>query len=231
MSGLCFHQAPSPKPGRTDIWAERDGELVCSLEVMAAPVRLAGATLRTAGHRERLHRGGPPAPRLRQRAYGARPRGPGQCRLFDSRPLLAFQGLLLPNSATPTIGCDFALEVDTDVAVQADGGPPVASRECHRSAGGRRALQRRQRQPRRLGRDAIPRTGSACATARRSSARPGLWIADDTAAEPVGYVALREDPGNAEVIDAGFADSAVAPSLVAHAAAEGREAAGVEHQV
>jgi len=217
MSGLRFHQAPSPKPGRTDIWAERDGELVCSLEVMAAPVRLAGATLRTAGIANVFTEEG-----HRRRGYASALMAHVHEVLVDAGySTVALFGIpgFYGQFGYATIGCDFSLEVDTDVAAQAVGGhrlrlataadlPAVAEMYNAVNADLDGSVVRDPA-------DWIGlRHGSTILGAS------GLWIAEGAAAEPVGYVALREEPRKAEVIDAGFANSAVAPSLVAHAAAE-----------
>lgn len=230
MSGLRFHQAPSPKPGRTDIWAERGGELVCSLEIMAAPVRLAGATLRTAGianvFTEEGHRRRGYASALMAHAHEILANAE-----FSTVALFGIPGFY-GQFGYATIGCDFALEVDTDVAVQAVGGhrlraasaadlPAVAEFYNAVNAGLAGSVVR------------DPTDWIGLRHGSTILGTSGLWIAEDTAAEPVGYVALREDPGKAEVIDAGFADPAVAPSLVAHAAAEAvkRQASSIRFEL
>ncbi|MDE2990333.1 MAG: GNAT family N-acetyltransferase [Chloroflexota bacterium] len=217
MSGLRFHQAPSPKPGRTDIWAERDGELVCSLEVMAAPVRLAGATLRTAGIANVFTEEG-----HRRRGYASALMAHVHEVLVDAGySTVALFGIpgFYGQFGYATIGCDFALEVDTDVAAQAVGGhrlrlataadlPEVA--EMYNAVNA--DLD-----------GSVVRDPADWIGLRHGSTilgTTGLWIAEDAAGESVGYLALREDAGGAEAIDGGFTESAVAPSLVAHAAAE-----------
>ena len=47
-----------------------------------------------------------------------------------------------------------------------------------------------------------------------------MWLAEDADGQLAGYIAIREDPASAVVIDGGYRDPAVAPSLIAHAAAE-----------
>lgn len=230
MSGLRFHQAPSPKPGRTDIWAERGGELVCSLEVMAAPVRLAGATLRTAGIANVFTE------------EGHRRRGYASALMAHAHEVLADDGYstvglfgipgFYRQFGYATIGCDFALEVGTDVAAQEVGGHrlrPATAADLPAVAEIYNAVN--------AGLDgSVVRDPADWIGLRHGSTilgTKGLWIAEDAANEPVGYVALREDPRKAEVIDAGFTESAVAPSLVAHAAAEAveRQAASVRFEL
>ncbi len=217
MSRLRFHQAPSPKPGRTDIWAERDGELVCSLEIMAAPVRLAGATLRTAGianvFTEEDHRRRGYASALMAHAHEVLiEAGYSTVALFG---IPGFYGQF----GYATIGCDFAIEVETQVAEQAIGKhrmrpaqdsdlPAVAEMYNAVNAGLDGSVVR------------DPADWIGLRHGSRILGTTDLWISEDSDDRSVGYVALREDPRKAEVIDAGFTDSAVAPSLVAHAAAE-----------
>ncbi len=217
MSRLRFLQAPSPKPGRTDIWAEHDGELVCSLEIMAAPIRLAGGTLRTAGianvfteegHRRRGH-----ASALMAHAHDfLADAGYSTVALFG---IPGFYGKF----GYATIGCDFAMEVDADVAAQAVGGHrlrPAIAADLPAVAEIYNAVN--------AGLDgSVVRDPGDWIGLRHGSTilgTTGLWIAADAAGEAVGFVALREDAGGAEVIDGGFTESAVAPSLVAHAASE-----------
>ena len=217
MSRLRFHQAPSPKPGRTDVWAERDGVLVCSLEVLPAPIRLAGATLRTAGianvFTEEGHRRRGYASALMAHAHGLlTDAGYSAVALFG---IPRFYGQF----GYATIGCDFALVVDTDVAAQAAGGHrlrPASAADLPAVAAiynaGNAGLD-----------GSVVRDPADWIGLRHGSTilgTTGLWIAEDSDGRSVGYVALREDPRKAEVIDAGFTDSGVAPSLVAHAAAE-----------
>ena len=119
MSRLRFHQAPSPKPGRTDVWTERDGELVCSLEIMAAPVRLAGATLRTAGIANVFTEEG-----HRRRGYASALMAHAHELLTDAGySTVALFGIpgFYGQFGYATIGCDFAIEVATSVAEQAVG--------------------------------------------------------------------------------------------------------------
>lgn len=220
MSRLRFHQAPSPKPGRTDVWAERDGVLVCSLEIMAAPVRLAGATLRTAGianvFTEEGHRRRGYASALMEHTHGVLiEAGYSTVALFG---IPGFYGQF----GYATIGCDFAMEVETHVAEQWIGKhrarpaqdsdlPAVAEMYNAVNAGLDGSVVRDPA-------DWIGlRHGSTILGTR------GLWIAEDSDGGSVGYVALREPPRKAEVIDAGFTDSGVAPSLVAHAAVKAVE--------
>ncbi len=217
MSGLRFVQAPSPKPGRTDIWAERDGERVCALEVMAAPVRLAGAALRTAGIANVFT----PEPHRR--------RGYASALMAHTHEVLANAGYstvalfgipgFYGQFGYATIGCDFAIEVETQVAEQVGGShrlraasaddlPAVAEMYNSVNAGLDGSVVRDPT-------DWIGlRHGSTILGTK------GLWISEDAGGRSAGYVALREDASRAEVIDGGFTDSAVAPSLVAHAAAE-----------
>ena len=230
MSRLRFHQAPSPKPGRTDIWAERNGELVCSLEIMPAPVRLAGATLRTAGianvFTEEGHRRRGYASALMAHAHEVLANaGYSTVALFG---IPGFYGQF----GYATIGCDFALEVDTDVAAQAVGAHrlrPADVADLPAVAAIYNAVN--------AGLDgSVVRDPTDWIGLRRGSTvlgTTGLRIAEDAAGDPVGYVALRDDPDKAEVIDAGSADSAVAPSLVAHAAAEAvkRQAATIRFEL
>ena len=230
MSRLRFHQAPSPKPGRSDIWAERDGELVCSLEIMAAPVRLARATLRTAGianvFTEEGHRRRGYASALMAHAHDLlTDAGYSTVALFGIR---VFYGQF----SYATIGCDFAIEIATSVAEQAIGShrlrsastadlPAVAEIYNAVNAGLDGSVVR------------DPANWIGLRHGSTILGTTGLWIAEDTSGEPVGYVALRDDSRKAEVIDAGFADSVVAPSLVAHAAAEAakRQAATIRFEL
>ena len=217
MSRLRFHQAPSPKPGRTDVWAERNGELVCSLEIMAAPVRLAGATLRTAGianvFTEEGHRRRGCASALMAHAHEVLiEAGYSTVGLFG---IPGFYGQF----GYATIGCDFAIEVATSVAEQAIGNHSLRSAsatDLPAVADIYNAVN--------AGLDgSVVRDPADWIGLRHGSTilgTTGLWIAEDSDGRPVGYVALREDDRKAEVIDAGFTDSAVAPSLVAHAAVE-----------
>lgn len=217
MSRLRFHQAPSPKPGRTDLWAERDGELVCSLEIMAAPVRLAGATLRTAGianvFTEEGHRRRGYASALMAHAHEILPdHGYSTVALFG---IPGFYGQF----GYATIGGDFAIEVATSVAEQIIGSHrlrPATAADLPAVAEIYNAVN--------AGLDgSVVRDPADWIGLRHGSTilgTTGLWIAEGSDGRSVGYVALREDPRKAEVIDAGFTDSAVAPSLVAHAAVE-----------
>ena len=230
MSRLRFHQAPSPKPGRTDVWAERDGELVCSLEIMAAPVRLARATLRTAGIANVFTE------------EGHRRRGYASALMAHAHDLLADAGystvalfgipVFYGQFGYATIGCDFAIEIATSVAEQAIGShrlrsastadlPAVAEIYNAVNAGLDGSVVR------------DPANWIGLRHGSTILGTTGLWIAVDTSGEPVGYVALRDDSRKAEVIDAGFADSVVAPSLVAHAAAEAakRQAATIRFEL
>ena len=118
-----------------------------------------------------------------------------------------------------TIGCDFAIEVETHVAEQVGGShrlraasaddlPAVAEMYNSVNAGLDGSVVRDPT-------DWIGlRHGSTILGTK------GLWISEDAGGRSAGYVALREDASRAEVIDGGFTDRAVAPSLVAHAAAE-----------
>ena len=215
MSHLRFHQAPPPKPGRTDVWAERDGKLVCSLEFMAAPVRLAGATLRTAGianvFTEEGHRRRGYASALMAHAHEVLANAG-----FSTVALFGIPGFY-GQFGYATIGCDFALEVDTEVAAREVGGHrlrPASAADLPAVAESYNAVNAGLA-------GSVVRDPTDWIGLRHGSTilgTTGLWIAEDAAAEPVGYVALREDPGKAEVIDAGFRESTVAPSLVAHAA-------------
>ncbi len=230
MSRLRFHQAPSPKPGRSDIWAECDGELVCSLEIMAAPVRLAGATLHTAGIANVFTE------------EGHRRRGYASALMAHAHEVLADDGYstvglfgipgFYGQFGYATIGCDFALEVDTDVAAQTVGGHrlrPAGAADLPAVAAIYNAVN--------AGLDgSVVRDPTDWIGLRRGSTilgTTGLWIAEDAAGEPVGYVALRDAPDKAEVLDAGFTEPVVAPSLVAHAAAEAvkRQAATIRFEL
>ena len=230
MSGLRFHQAPSPKPGRTDIWAERHGELVCSLETMAAPVRLAGATLRTAGianvFTEEDHRRRGYASALMAHAHDLLTEaGYSTVALFG---IPGFYGQF----GYATIGCDFAMEVETKVAEQAIGRHrvrPADTRDLPAVAEIYNSVN--------AGLDgSVVRDPADWIGLRHGSTilgTTGLWITEDSEGRSVGYVALREDPRKAEVIDAGFTESAVAPSLMAHAAAEAvkRQASSIRFEL
>ncbi|MCY3912987.1 MAG: GNAT family N-acetyltransferase [Chloroflexi bacterium] len=217
MSRLRFHQAPSPKPGRTEVWAERDGELVCSLEVMAAPVRLAGATLRTAGIANVFTEEG-----HRRRGYASALMAHAHETLADvGYSTVALFGIpgFYGQFGYATIGCDFAMEVDIEVAAQEVGTHrlrPASAADLPAVAEIYNAVN--------AGLDgSVVRDPGDWIGLRHGSTILGttcLWIAEDAAGASVGYLALREDVSRAEVIDGGFTESAVAPSLVAHAAVE-----------
>ena len=230
MSRLRFHQAPSPKPGRTDVWAERDGKLVCSLEVMAAPVRLAGATLRTAGIANVFTE------------EGHRRRGYASALMAHAHEVLASAGYstvalfgipgFYGQFGYATIGCDFAIEVATSVAEQAIGSHRLRSA----SAADLPAVAEIYNAVNAGLDGSVVRDPSDWIGLRHGSTilgTTGLWIAEDTDNRPVGYVALRDDSTGAEVIDAGFTESAVAPSLVALAASEAvkRQASSIRFEL
>ena len=217
MSRQRFHQAPSPKPGRTDIRAEIDGEQVCTLEVMAAPIRLAGAALRTAGIANVFT----PEPH-RRRGYASALMAHTHDILieagYSAAALFGIPGFY-GQFGYATIGCDFTMEVDARAAAQATGAyrlrparqtdlPDVA--RMHNAANGRLN-------------GSVIRDPSTWIGLRKGSTilgTTGLWLAEDTVGQLAGYIAIREDPASAVVIDGGYRDPAVAPSLIAHAAAE-----------
>ena len=217
MSRLRFDQAPSPKPGRTDIWAERDGERVCSLEVMAAPVRLAGATLRTAGIANVFT----PEPHRR--------RGNASALMAHARDLLTDAGYstvalfgipgFYGQFGYATIGCDFAIEVETHVAEH-----EIGSHRLRAASADDLSAVAEMYNAVNAGLDgSVVRDPTDWIGLRHGSTilgTKGLWISEDAGGQSAGYVALREDPIRVEVIDGGFTNSAVAASLVAHAAAE-----------
>ena len=217
MSRLRFVQAPSPKPGRTDIWAERDGERVCSLEVMAAPVRLAGAALRTAGIANVFT----PEPH-RRRGYASALMAHTHNLLTDAgystAALFGIPGFY-GQFGYATIGCDFAIEVETHVAEQVGGSHRLRAA----SADDLPAVAEMYNAVNARLNGSVVRDPESWIGLRHGSTilgTTGLWIAEDSDGRAVGYVALRDDSTGAEVIEAGFRVSVVAPSLVAHAAAE-----------
>lgn len=230
MSRLRFHQAPSPKPGRTDVWAERNGELVCSLEIMAAPVRLAGATLRTAGIANVFTEEG-----HRRRGYASALMAHAHDLLADAGySTVALFGIpgFYGQFGYATIGCDFVLEVDTDVAAREVGGhrlSPASAADLPTVAEIYNAVNADLD-------GSVVRDPADWIGLRHGSTilgTTGLWIAEGSDGRSVGYVALREDASRAEVIDAGFTEPAVAPSLVAHAAGKAvkRQAATIRFEL
>lgn len=230
MSRLRFHQAPSPKPGRSDIWAERNGELVCSLEIMAAPVRLAGATLRTAGIANVFTEEG-----HRRRGYASALMAHAHDLLADAGySTVALFGIpkFYGQFGYATIGCDFAIEVATSVAEQAGGSHRLRSA----SAADLPAVAEIYNAVNADLDGSVVRDPADWIGLRHGSTilgTTGLWIAEDSDGRSVGYVALREDASRAEVIDAGFTESAVAPSLLAHAAGEAgmRQASSIRFEL
>ncbi|MCY4113614.1 MAG: GNAT family N-acetyltransferase [Chloroflexi bacterium] len=230
MSRLRFHQAPSPKPGRTDVWAELDDELVCSLEVMAAPVRLAGATLRTAGIANVFTEEG-----HRRRGYASALMAHAHDLLTDAGySTVALFGIpgFYGQFGYATIGCDFAMEVETKVAEQAIGrhrARPADTRDLPAVADIYNAVN--------AGLDgSVVRDPADWIGLRNGSTilgTTGLWIAVDSDGRSVGYIALREDSTGVEVIDAGFTESAVAPSLVALVSVEAakRQASSIRFEL
>ena len=217
MSRLRFHQAPSPKPGRTDIWAELDGEQVCTLEVMAAPIRLAGASLRTAGIANVFT----PEPH-RRRGYASALMAHTHDILieagYSAAALFGIPGFY-GQFGYATIGCDFTMEVDARAAAQATGAyrlRPARQTDLPDVARMHNAVNARLN-------GSVIRDPSTWIGLRKGSTilgTTGLWLAEDADGQLAGYIAIREDPASAVVIDGGYRDPAVAPSLVAHAAAE-----------
>ncbi len=217
MSGLRFHQAPSPKPGRTDIWAERDGKRVCALEIMAAPVRLAGAQLHTAGIANVFT----PAPH-RRRGYASALMAHTHDILieagYSAAALFGIPGFY-GQFGYATIGCRFAMEVATRVAARETGANRLRrARESDLPDVARMHNAVNARLDGSVIRDPVSWIGLRQGSTILGTT--GLWIADDVDGRPAGYVAMIDDPAAAAVIDGGIRDPAVASSLVAHAAAE-----------
>lgn len=220
MPELEFKHSRSRKPGRTDVWAESEGNRVSELEVLDMPTRLAGTTIRTAGianlftHPDRRGQGFATA--LVKHTHGhLRVHGYALAGLFAIPRFYSQFGYA-------TIGCDFALDVTTEDASRVRGKHKVrAAHPRDLPTVARIFNASNQDLSGSVVRD--PTTWTGLRNGSELLGTKGLWVAVDGDDQPVGYLASAERPTQMIVSDGAFRDPDAAPGLVAHAADEARK--------
>ena len=183
---------------------------------MAAPIRLAGAALLTAGIANVFT----PEPH-RRRGYASALMAHTHDILleagYSAAALFGIPGFY-GQFGYATIGCDFTMEVDARAAAQATVAyrlRPARQTDLPDVARMHNAVNARLD-------GSVIRDPSTWIGLRKGSTilgTTGLWLAEDADGQLAGYIAIREDPASAVVIDGGYREPVVAPSLVAHAAA------------